>query len=162
LKPRHIDKGLQPVSSRPGRGSRTTGHGGLVIPNPAARVWRMGDLLLLRLFLRCGLQPARKSLSRGVSPKFHVEPYPFGGVRRDPQSSLPQNHRLLMAYPALADSLGSFPSERARKKTCDNLPSPRTLCSSLKAKNGMSMTNSSKVKVKIPFRVPPPIFAMLY
>src|SRR5215468_7432155 len=59
---------------------------------------------------------------------------------------------------------GSLGSARSRewKKSRDNLPSPRTRCSSPNPKKGMSITNRSTVKVRIPFRVPPPKSAILW
>ena len=49
----------------------------------------------------------------------------------------------------------------AWKKSRDNLPSPRTLRSSPNPKNGISNTNKSRVRVRIPFKVPPPRSAIL-
>ena len=50
---------------------------------------------------------------------------------------------------------------RGWKKSCFNFPSPRTLFSSPNPTNGMSITNKSSVRMRMPCKVPPPRSAML-
>src|SRR5262245_10815609 len=65
-------------------------------------------------------------------------------------------------FPTSADwSVDSLKESRGRKNSCIHLPSPRTPCSSVSTKKGMSVTNTISETQRIPFNVPPPRSAIL-